>query len=94
MQIVDAAAAGELVGAMDTAGSPVTSIWIDDPSAGIGNRCDASTTSGPPWEYGTGHLGCKGRSATVNGTTGALGAIDDVGGTPCGSTHSVGCCMP
>jgi hypothetical protein len=90
-QIMTAAAAGELVGAVDTGANAVTSLWIDDPALPDGNRCAATTgsTTGP-WEYGTGHLGCDGRSVTVNATTGAIGTVSTAA---CGTMHQVGCCM-
>ena len=82
-QLTAAAAQGDFVGAS------ATSLWWDDPSLDDELRC-GSATGLTPWTYGSAHLGCEGRSVTVNGTTGALGAPAVAA---CGSSRPVACCM-
>jgi hypothetical protein len=77
------------IGATDTAGNPVTSLWVDDTTALDRDRCGSATGGDAPWTYGSGHLGCDGLSATVSG-----GSLNTIGIAGCGSAHHVGCCMP
>ena len=79
---------GELAGATDSAGTTVTSWWVDDRSAPAGERCVHLQAETLPWTYPSMHLGVMGR--VVNVTNGQLSAL--LPGQSCGGSHSVPCC--
>ena len=87
-QLQLAEALGELAGATDTAGDPVTSWWVDDRSAPADQRCVNVQAETLPWTYPSMHLGVQGRTVTV--MNGQLGALQT--GQSCSGSHNVACC--
>jgi hypothetical protein len=80
----------ELVNAVDTNGTAVTSWWVDDPNVGEG-RC-TSNADNAPWTYQTADQGHVGKFADLTPATGALGAFT-MGTLPsCNQTRNVACC--
>jgi hypothetical protein len=86
-----AADAGELVGAEDTNGLAVTSLWTLDLSLPDSLQCGNSTMTSIPWSYATAHTGDGGASVTL-GVDGRLSAQST--GLTCGQSKHVACCYP
>jgi hypothetical protein len=82
-----AATAGELVGATDTGGMPVTSFWAIDPSRPEVDQCHVSV----PWDYATAHTGQFADRVNLDNEAGALGALRE--NTLCATQDWVGCCL-
>ena len=89
-QLLDAAAAGELINPLDTSGIPVTSFWIYDSSAVAVEQCRNSVTTSVPWTYATGHIGVNGQFVTLNSKTGLLSEI--LLDNRCNSVQWLPCC--
>lgn len=89
-EIEAAEAAGELLGLVDTDGTDVTSVWIEDVTAPDVLRCVDSNAENLPWTYETAHLGIQGYYATLDNGAGTLG---DVTVGVCNSDlRSTACC--
>jgi hypothetical protein len=86
-----AADAGELLGAEDTDGVAVQSLWTLDTTLPDSQQCGNSTVTSVPWSYATAHTGDGG--AFVNlGADGKLSARST--GLVCGQSKHVACCNP
>lgn len=89
-QLQLAEALGELSAVLDSAGTSVSSWWVDDRSAPAGERCVNHQAEILPWTYPTMHLGVMGRYVAVS--NGQLGALQT--GAACSGSHNVPCCNP
>ena len=93
-ELQSAAAAGDLDGLRDTAGTAVTSFWAIDSSQPGLQQCidDAAGGSGLNWEYGTAHTPSRGQKVNLDNAAGTLGPLQS--GVQCNiaGTSSVGCC--
>ena len=74
-QIEAAELTGELVGLVDTDGTTVNSLWIDDLTAPDVVRCVDTSQESLPWTYETAHLGIQGYYADLDNATGVLGDV-------------------
>lgn len=88
-EIEAAQAAGELVGLVDSDGTTVNSMWIEDLTAADVVRCVDTDQEALPWTYETAHLGIQGYYADLNPD----GTLGDVTVGPCNADqrHTV-CC--
>lgn len=89
-EIEAAEAAGELLGLVDTDGTTVNSVWIEDLAAPDVLRCVDSANENLPWTYETAHLGIQGYYAELDNAAGSLGDVT-VGVCNADLRHTV-CC--
>ena len=93
-ELQTAAAAGDLDGLRDTAGTAVTSFWAIDSSQPGLQQCvdDVAGGSGLNWEYGTAHTPSRGQRVSLDNAAGTLGPLQS--GVQCNiaGTSWVGCC--
>jgi hypothetical protein len=90
-QLQKAAAAGELAGATDFMGTPVTSFWVHRPGAEGARQCVDPSRENIPWTYQTAHIASHGEF--VNLTGGALSDIQLLM-DHCQGSRWVACCNP
>jgi hypothetical protein len=91
-RLLDAEAAGELVGIVSMNGMAVDSFWAIDNAANVQTQCINDEIGGSflNWEYATAHTGTGGANALLNNLTGDLGPVQ---AASCVSSDSVGCCQ-
>jgi hypothetical protein len=91
-ELLNADAAGDLVGIQDINSVTVTSFWLIDASHPNTDQCNL-TAMGPAvrWQYQTVHTGVGGERVALNNGTGDLGATTS--GLICFQSSWVGCCQ-
>jgi hypothetical protein len=85
-ELRDAETAGELTGATDTGGTPVTSFWAIDSDRPADDQCEVTV----PWDYQTAHTGQFADLVSLDNATGDLGNLQE--GVICATQHWVACC--
>ena len=89
-QLQAAAAAGELAGATDFQGNPVTTFWVVRPGAAGNRQCVDPTRENIPWTYLTAHIETHGEFVILeeDGTLGDIQLLTD----HCQASRWVACC--
>jgi hypothetical protein len=90
-ELLNAEAAGELVGITDMNGMTVNSFWAIDGAKPDTLQCGFSI----PWDYQTAHTGHYGEKVNLTNGTGDLGPLlsGQPDGVGCGGGSWVGCCQ-
>jgi hypothetical protein len=85
-ELLQAEAAGDLIGIEDTNGFTVRSFWAIDNSRPDTAQCHSVIA----WDYATAHTGHFAEVADLDNDSGDLGAVD---AGICAQMHWVGCCL-